>query len=120
MPKDEFICDGGDHGTPAGFSGDGGLRGSARVGARLRRRHAEPPPAGELEGGAAELAITGHNGQRSVNGITIQVLSAANASTASRRLVASGNRPAIEMLMRYAAEQGLIPRAYRVEELFVT
>ncbi len=28
------------------------------------------------------------------------------------------NRPAIEMLMRYAAEQGLIPRAYRVEELF--
>jgi 4,5-dihydroxyphthalate decarboxylase len=31
-----------------------------------------------------------------------------------------GNRPAIELLMRYAAEQGLIPRAYRVEELFVT
>jgi 4,5-dihydroxyphthalate decarboxylase len=30
------------------------------------------------------------------------------------------NRPAIELLMRYAAEQGLIPRAYRVEELFVT
>ncbi|TDU83304.1 SdrD B-like protein [Kribbella voronezhensis] len=30
--------------------------------------------------GAAELAITGHNGQRSVNGITIQVLSATNAS----------------------------------------
>ena len=29
------------------------------------------------------------------------------------------NRPAIELLMRYAAEQGLIPRAYRVEELFV-
>jgi len=29
------------------------------------------------------------------------------------------NCPAIEMLMRYAAEQGLIPRAYRVEELFV-
>jgi 4,5-dihydroxyphthalate decarboxylase len=29
------------------------------------------------------------------------------------------NRPAIEMLMRYAAEQGLIPRAYAVEELFV-
>jgi len=29
------------------------------------------------------------------------------------------NRPAIEMLMRYAAQQGLIPRAYRVEELFV-
>lgn len=28
------------------------------------------------------------------------------------------NRPAIEMLMRYAAEQGLIPRAYRPEELF--
>jgi 4,5-dihydroxyphthalate decarboxylase len=28
------------------------------------------------------------------------------------------NRPAIEMLMRYAAEQGLIPRPYRVEELF--
>jgi len=28
------------------------------------------------------------------------------------------NRPAIEMLMRYAAEQGLIPRSYRVEELF--
>jgi 4,5-dihydroxyphthalate decarboxylase len=31
-----------------------------------------------------------------------------------------GNRPAIELLMRYAAEQGLIPRAYRAEELFVT
>ncbi len=30
------------------------------------------------------------------------------------------NRPAIELLMRYATEQGLIPRAYRVEELFVT
>jgi 4,5-dihydroxyphthalate decarboxylase len=30
------------------------------------------------------------------------------------------NRPAIELLMRYAAQQGLIPRAYRVEELFVT
>jgi 4,5-dihydroxyphthalate decarboxylase len=30
------------------------------------------------------------------------------------------NRPAIEMLMRYAAEQGLIPRLYSVEELFVT
>jgi 4,5-dihydroxyphthalate decarboxylase len=29
------------------------------------------------------------------------------------------NRPAIELLMRYAAQQGLIPRAYRVEELFV-
>ena len=32
----------------------------------------------------------------------------------------AANRPAVEMLMRYAAEQGLIPRAYRVEELFVT
>jgi 4,5-dihydroxyphthalate decarboxylase len=30
------------------------------------------------------------------------------------------NRPAIDLLMRYAAQQGLIPRAYRVEELFVT
>jgi len=30
------------------------------------------------------------------------------------------NRPAIELLMRYAAEQRLIPRAYTVEELFVT
>jgi 4,5-dihydroxyphthalate decarboxylase len=30
------------------------------------------------------------------------------------------NRPAIETLMRYAAEQRLIPRAYKVEELFVT
>jgi 4,5-dihydroxyphthalate decarboxylase len=29
------------------------------------------------------------------------------------------NRPAIELLMRYAAEQKLIPRAYRVNELFV-
>ena len=29
------------------------------------------------------------------------------------------NRPAIELLMRYAAEQGLIPRAYRPEELFI-
>jgi 4,5-dihydroxyphthalate decarboxylase len=32
----------------------------------------------------------------------------------------AANRPAIELLMRYAAEQGLIPRAYKVEELFVT
>ena len=32
----------------------------------------------------------------------------------------TANRPAIELLMRYAAEQGLIPRAYGVEELFVT
>jgi 4,5-dihydroxyphthalate decarboxylase len=31
----------------------------------------------------------------------------------------AANRPAIEMLMRYAAEQGLIPRAYSVDELFV-
>lgn len=30
------------------------------------------------------------------------------------------NRPAIELLMRYAVEQGLIPRPYSVEELFVT
>jgi 4,5-dihydroxyphthalate decarboxylase len=30
------------------------------------------------------------------------------------------NRSAIQLLMRYAAEQGLIPRAFRVEELFVT
>jgi 4,5-dihydroxyphthalate decarboxylase len=29
------------------------------------------------------------------------------------------NRPAIELLMRYAAEQKLIPRPYRVDELFV-
>jgi 4,5-dihydroxyphthalate decarboxylase len=29
------------------------------------------------------------------------------------------NRPAIELLMRYAARQGLIPRAFRPEELFV-
>ncbi len=27
MPKDEYLCDGGDHGTPAGFSGEGGLAG---------------------------------------------------------------------------------------------
>jgi hypothetical protein len=32
----------------------------------------------------------------------------------------AANRAAIELLMRYAAEQGLIPRAYSVEELFVT
>ncbi len=32
----------------------------------------------------------------------------------------AANRPAIELLMRYAAEQGLIPRAYSVDELFVT
>ena len=31
----------------------------------------------------------------------------------------AANRPAIELLMRYAAEQKLIPRAYRVNELFV-
>ena len=30
------------------------------------------------------------------------------------------NRPAIELLMRYAAEQGLIPRPYRIDDLFVT
>jgi 4,5-dihydroxyphthalate decarboxylase len=30
------------------------------------------------------------------------------------------NRPAIDLLMRYAAVQRLIPRAYKVEELFVT
>jgi 4,5-dihydroxyphthalate decarboxylase len=30
------------------------------------------------------------------------------------------NRPAIELLMRYAARQGLIPRPYGVAELFVT
>jgi 4,5-dihydroxyphthalate decarboxylase len=30
------------------------------------------------------------------------------------------NRPAIELLMRYASRQGLIPRAYAVDELFVT
>ena len=29
------------------------------------------------------------------------------------------NRPGIELCLRYAAEQGLIPRAYGVEELFV-
>jgi hypothetical protein len=28
------------------------------------------------------------------------------------------NRPAIAMLMRYAAEQKLIPRAYGIDELF--
>ena len=32
----------------------------------------------------------------------------------------AANRPAIELLMRYAAEQGLIPRSYGAEELFVT
>jgi 4,5-dihydroxyphthalate decarboxylase len=32
----------------------------------------------------------------------------------------AANRPAIDLLMRYAAEQGLIPHAYTVEELFVT
>jgi 4,5-dihydroxyphthalate decarboxylase len=32
----------------------------------------------------------------------------------------AANRPAIELLMRYAAQQGLIPRAYSVEQLFVT
>jgi 4,5-dihydroxyphthalate decarboxylase len=31
----------------------------------------------------------------------------------------AANRPAIELLMRYAAQQALIPRAYSVEELFV-
>ncbi len=30
----------------------------------------------------------------------------------------AANRPAIELLMRYAAEQNLIPRAYRIDELF--
>ena len=32
----------------------------------------------------------------------------------------AANRTAIELLMRYAAEQGLIPRSYGAEELFVT
>jgi 4,5-dihydroxyphthalate decarboxylase len=31
----------------------------------------------------------------------------------------AANRPAIDLLMRYAAEQNLIPRAYRIDELFV-
>jgi 4,5-dihydroxyphthalate decarboxylase len=31
----------------------------------------------------------------------------------------TANRPAIELLMRYAAQQKLIPRAWRVDELFV-
>jgi 4,5-dihydroxyphthalate decarboxylase len=30
----------------------------------------------------------------------------------------AANRPAIDLLMRYAAEQGLIPRAYGIDELF--
>ena len=30
------------------------------------------------------------------------------------------SRPAIDLLMRYAAQQALIPRAYSVAELFVT
>ena len=30
------------------------------------------------------------------------------------------NRPAIDLLMRYAAEQGLIPHPYRVDDLFVS
>ena len=30
------------------------------------------------------------------------------------------NRPAIDLLMRYAARQGLIPRAYAAHELFIT
>jgi 4,5-dihydroxyphthalate decarboxylase len=32
----------------------------------------------------------------------------------------AANRPAIDLLMRYAAQQGLIPRVYQAEELFVT
>jgi 4,5-dihydroxyphthalate decarboxylase len=47
--------------------------------------------------------------------------------SASRQLVdnavpygIAANRPAIELLMRYAAEQKLIPRAYSVDELFIT
>jgi 4,5-dihydroxyphthalate decarboxylase len=28
------------------------------------------------------------------------------------------NRPGIELCLRYAAEQGLVPRAYPVEEIF--
>jgi 4,5-dihydroxyphthalate decarboxylase len=31
----------------------------------------------------------------------------------------AANRPAVDLLMRYAAQQQLIPRAYRTEELFV-
>jgi 4,5-dihydroxyphthalate decarboxylase len=31
----------------------------------------------------------------------------------------AANRPAIDLLLRYAAEQKLIPRAYRIDELFV-
>ena len=30
------------------------------------------------------------------------------------------NRPGIELCLRYAAEQGLVPRAYTPEELFPT
>ncbi len=32
----------------------------------------------------------------------------------------AANRPAIDLLMQYAAQQGLIPRAYRADELFIT
>jgi 4,5-dihydroxyphthalate decarboxylase len=45
------------------------------------------------------------------------------AKEASGEVVPYGieaNRPAVELLMRYAAQQGLIPRAYGVQELFVT
>jgi 4,5-dihydroxyphthalate decarboxylase len=31
----------------------------------------------------------------------------------------AANRPAIDLLIRYATEQDLIPRAYRIDELFV-
>jgi uncharacterized repeat protein (TIGR01451 family) len=43
LPKDEFLCDGGDHGTPVHFGGDGGLRGIDPRDAILRFRDDRRP-----------------------------------------------------------------------------
>jgi 4,5-dihydroxyphthalate decarboxylase len=44
--------------------------------------------------------------------------SAARAPAASPRFSADDMRRSLEMIIRYTAQQGLIPRAYTVDELF--
>jgi 4,5-dihydroxyphthalate decarboxylase len=44
--------------------------------------------------------------------------SAASAPAASPRLSADEMRRSLQMIIRYAAQQGLLPREFAVEELF--
>ncbi len=43
LPRDEFLCDGGDHASPAAFGGDGGLRGIDPRDAVIRFRADQRP-----------------------------------------------------------------------------